>query len=331
MKKIWAYLGLAYALSWTVLIPLIRFHANEEVLILGICGPSFAAMLLARSGVSQPHRLRRLLWFVASTLAGWIVLIFTREWRGTTPHWPVQIKAWLILPAMLPAWVISGAFSKDPGIRSLLRTLVHPPNWRWLVIALLSMPAFLLLPSALAHLFGMPLQWPARQSSAGAYAAAGIVKFSYNLLFAGVLEEPGWRGFLLQRLQYKYSPLLASIFVWLPWAIWHVPLDFGGWVASSLILYLEIRVIFLIPLTILTTWIYNRSGGAILAAALFHASFNTFPLILLFVPKMYALIFVWAGYVVVKDRMWRPMLYASCISFLAISISSREIVCGRLA
>ena len=305
MKKLWTYLGLAYALSWIVLIPLIRFHANEEVLIFGICGPAFAAMLLSRSGVSQPDRLRRLLWFAAATLAGWIVLIFTSEWRGTAPHWPVQIKAWLILPAMLPAWVISGAFSKDPGIRSLLRTLVQPPNWRWPLIALLSMPAFLLLPSALAHLFGMPMQWPPPQSSAWAYAAAGIVKFSYNLLFTAVLEEPGWRGFLLQRLQHKYSPLLASIFVWLPWALWHAPLDFGGWVASSLVLYLEIRVIFLIPLTILTTWIYNRSGGSILAAALFHAGFNTFPILLPFVPKIYALIFVWAGYVVVKDRMWR--------------------------
>jgi membrane protease YdiL (CAAX protease family) len=170
------------------------------------------------------------------------------------------------------------------------------------------MPAFLLLPSALAHFFGMPMQWPAHQSSAGAYAAAGIVKFSDSLLFAGVLEEPGWRGFLLRRLQYKYSPLFASILVWLPSALWHAPLDFGGWVASSLILYLEIRVIFLIPLTILITWIYNRSGGAILAAALFHATFNTFPLILPFVPKMYALIFVWAGYVVVKDRMWRRLV-----------------------
>lgn len=311
MRKVWAFLGLAYGLSWLALMPLIRLHANEEVLILGICGPAFAAMLLSRSGASQssvlsePHRLKRLLWFVAVTLLGWVVLIFTSEWRGVHPHWPVHIKLWLILPAMLPAWVVSGAFSKDPGIRGLLRTLIHPFNWRWPAIALFSMPAFLLLPSALAHLFGAPLQRPAQQGSAWAYVASGIVKFCYSLLFAAVLEEPGWRGFLLQRLQHKFSPLLASLFVWLPWALWHAPLDFGGWVANSWILYLEIRVIFLIPLTILITWIYNRSGHAILAAALFHASFNTFPIILPFVPKMYALIFVWAGYVVVKDRMWR--------------------------
>jgi membrane protease YdiL (CAAX protease family) len=307
MKKIWAYVGLSYALSWLVLIPLIHWHANEEVLILGICGPAFAAMLLSRSGKSQPDRCRRILWFIGSTALGWVVLIFTSEWRGTHPHWPVQIKPWLIAPAMLPGWVISGAFSKDPGVRNLLGSLVRPPNWRWPAIALLSMPAFLLLPSALAHAFGAPLQWPAPQSSAGMYAASGIVKFSYALIFTGVLEEPGWRGFLLERLQRRYSPLVASLLVWLPWSLWHAPLDLGGWVANSLILYLEIRVIFLIPLTILTTWIYNRSGHAILAAAIFHAGFNTFPLILPFVPKMYVLIFVWAGYAIVKDRMCRPL------------------------
>ena len=300
MKKIWAYIGLAYALSWPALILLIRLHANEEVLILGICGPAFAAMLLSRSPVSHPDRRRRFLWFIAMTLLGWIVLILHA-------HWPVQIRFWLIAPAMLPAWVISGAFSKDQGIRSLLRSLVHPPDWRWPAVALLSMPAFLLVPSVLVHMFGVPFQWPAPQNSAWMYIASGIVRFGYSLLFAAVLEEPGWRGLLLERLQQRFSPLAASLLVWLPWALWHAPLDFGGWVANSLILYLEIRVIFLIPLTILTTWIYNRSGHAILAAAIFHASLNTFPLILPFVQKTYVLIFVWAGYVVVKDKMWRRL------------------------
>jgi membrane protease YdiL (CAAX protease family) len=238
VTKIWAYIGLAYALSWPLLS---RSGASH-------------------SGVSQPDRRRRFLWFIAMTLLGWIVLVFTSEWRGVRAHWPVQIKFWLIAPAMLPAWVISGAFSKDRGIHSLLRSLVHPPDWRWPAVALLSMPAFLLVPSVLVHMFGVPFQWPAPQNSAWMYIASGIVRFGYSLLFAAVLEEPGWRGFLLERLQCKFSPLAASLLVWLPWALWHAPLDFGGWVANSLILYLEIRVIFLIPLTILTTWIYNREG-----------------------------------------------------------------------
>ena len=91
MRRIWAFLALAYALSWLALIPLIHFGANEEVLILGICGPAFAAMLLSRSGQTKPDWQRRLVWFAVMTMLGWVVLIFTSEWRGVEPHWPVQV------------------------------------------------------------------------------------------------------------------------------------------------------------------------------------------------------------------------------------------------
>jgi uncharacterized protein len=131
------------------------------------------------------------------------------------------------------------------------------------------------------------------------------------LLFTAVLEEPGWRGFLLPRLQQRFSPLLASILVWLPWALWHAPLDFSGGVGKSWLRYLEIRVVFLIPIAIILTWLYNRSGGNLLAVASFHAGMNTFPVVLPYAPKMLGLIFVVAIYVIVRERMWRPILVTS--------------------
>jgi uncharacterized membrane protein YadS len=70
-------------------------------------------------------------------------------------------------------------------------------------------------------------------------------------------------------------------------------------------MYLEIRVIFLIPLVILLTWLYNRSGRSIQASAMFHASMNTFPFILPYSVPGFALLFGVAGYVIVADRMWR--------------------------
>ena len=73
----------------------------------------------------------------------------------------------------------------------------------------------------------------------------------------------------------------------------------------NLIYYLKVRVIFLIPITIIMTWIYNRSGGNILSTAIFHAGMNTFPFILPYVPAVLGLLFVWATYAVVADRMWR--------------------------
>ena len=131
MNKIWAYLGLAYAsvvagidsayspacerrgFDSRHLRPRVCRHAAVPFRYIASGSPPASAVV---------HR------HDAVRLGG---ADLTSEWRGVRPHWPVHIKAWLILPAMLPAWVISGAFSKDPGIRSLLRTLVHPPNWRW--------------------------------------------------------------------------------------------------------------------------------------------------------------------------------------------------------
>jgi uncharacterized protein len=129
--------------------------------------------------------------------------------------------------------------------------------------------------------------------------------FLFNMFFVAVLEEPGWRGFLLDHLQDKFSPLAASMAVWLPWALWHAPLDYYRPVRFSLVMYLEIRVVFLIPIVIILTWLYNRSGQSIQTCALFHASMNTFPFVLPYFAPGFGLLFVAAAYAVVADRMWR--------------------------
>ena len=64
-------------------------------------------------------------------------------------------------------------------------------------------------------------------------------------------------------------------------------------------------MVFLMPIAIILTWLCNRSGGSLLAVALFHAGMNTFPFVLPYAPKMLALIFVVAAYVIFAQRMWR--------------------------
>jgi len=93
--------------------------------------------------------------------------------------------------------------------------------------------------------------------------------------------------------------------VWLPWALWHGPLDYYRPERFSLAMYLELRVVFLIPLVILMTWLYNRSGRSIQSTVLFHASMNTFPFVMPYFPPGFALLFVAAALVVVLERMWR--------------------------
>jgi membrane protease YdiL (CAAX protease family) len=304
---------IAIGLSWCFWIPAIRLHAGVDMLILGAAGPAAAAMLLSYRGErvgsggaerAGPSFWSRLKSFLPLLLICWAVLTLSDEWREGV-RWPIRFMPVLLIPSVAPAWIISGASSSDIGVRGLLRTLVRPPGWRWTAVAFLSMPVFLLLPAAAMYLLGGQVAWPRMSGTCWSFAAVSAAALLRNLLFDGVLEEPGWRGFMLNRLLRRFSPLTASLLVWLPWALWHAPLDFADWVSGGLATYLQIRVLFFIPVAIIMTWLYNRSGHAILAVAVFHAGLNTFPFILPYAPSMVPLIFVWAAWVVVSDKMWR--------------------------
>lgn len=48
----------------------------------------------------------------------------------------------------------------------------------------------------------------------------------------------------------------------------------------------------MIPITIILTWFYRRSGGSIQTTVLFHASMNTIPFGLPYFPPAWAVIFL---------------------------------------
>lgn len=133
-----------------------------------------------------------------------------------------------------------------------------------------------------------------------------LVEFGFAFFYGGgVSEDPEWRGFLLPRLQQRMSPLFASLLIWLPWTLWHAPLDFAGYGGATLPDYLRNRVIILVATCIIMTWLYNRSGGAIPTAALFHSAFNIAPDFISSARWSFLLIVVVALGVVVMDKMWK--------------------------
>jgi membrane protease YdiL (CAAX protease family) len=300
---VWMYLTLAFLFSWVAWILVIKLHAREEFLNFGTVGPAFAAILLSRRQTASSRPWLRVVTFLVLLVLGWIVLSWHYSWRDS-PDRSFGLNPWLIAPALFPAWIISGVFSKDSGVSGFLKRLVHAPG-RYSLLALLFFPALLLIPAWIAHRFHQPLIVPELEGSAAASVAPAAVFFLYNIFFVAVLEEPGWRGFLLDRLQQRWSPLMASLLVWLPWALWHAPLDYFRPVRFSPSVYLQLRVAFLIPIVIILTWLYNRSGRSIQATAIFHASMNTFPFILPYFTPGLGLLFVVAVYAVISDRMWR--------------------------
>lgn len=95
------------------------------------------------------------------------------------------------------------------------------------------------------------------------------------LVFYGFGEEVGWRGFALPTLRAQLSPVNATLFVTLIWALWHAPLFAFSPGLSSL--GLGGSVGWLLSLTtgsFLLTWLTDRARGSILIAAGFHATMD---------------------------------------------------------
>ncbi len=248
--KVWTFLALAFGFSWVMWIGAIKLGLGEEFLNVGTAGPALAAVILSRRRDPDERRRSGGEWLAFAVLLAfcWIVLSLHYLWRNGGGL-EFRLNPLLLLPALWPAWILSRVFSSNAGVRGLLRRLLHPPN-RWSAFALLFFPLLLGIPTALAHALGAQLVWPDAKGSVLAAVATGFVFFLFNLLFVATLEEPGWRGFLLDHLQHKLSPLSASFLVWLPWAVWHAPVDYYRPGPFSWINYVLLRGVFLVPLTI---------------------------------------------------------------------------------
>jgi len=179
------------------------------------------------------------------------------------------------------ALIMTGLTLGREGIINLLkRYLIWRVDWKWYLVAFFLIPitSFIAI-SANAALTGTPIDF----SNVLAYEIFGP---SANLLLLAVPfflfdaiangEEMGWRGYVLPRLQAKYSALIASLILAILWAIWHIPKFVAHWDTMTF-LWFTVNVI---AKAILMTWMYNSTRGSLLLVTLFHASFNATGLLL---------------------------------------------------
>lgn len=103
-----------------------------------------------------------------------------------------------------------------------------------------------------------------------------VVPFLLRVLIYGPFpEELGWRGYVLDRLQARWSALASSLILGAVWALWHLPLFFirdmnphhshGAW---SLWFWLFMAEV--VAMGIIYTWIFNNTRRSTLAAMIFH-------------------------------------------------------------
>jgi membrane protease YdiL (CAAX protease family) len=113
------------------------------------------------------------------------------------------------------------------------------------------------------------------------YLLGYLFSFALVTVLGGpLLEEGGWRGFALPRMERLHGPLLASLILGVLWALWHLP-EFlvSSWTASmggGGILSIILFTLGAITFTIVITWVFNNTRASLLLAILVHSSIDTF-------------------------------------------------------
>jgi hypothetical protein len=308
-----AFFLLTYAITWPgLLLTYFLFPGNqlvEGLTSLMIFSPALAAMLISSLSRPKPLHARsraRLIAFSLAWLAAAVVgVLYFWKVAGVTSL-PITI-VFNCLFALLPAWVISSAYARNPGIREHFSTLLRPRGPAvWYLVIFLIFPGVQLLDIGLTRLMGGEAQFILDRMDIGSAAIFLALEFLRGFLeTGGINEESGWRGFALPRLQARYPVIVSIAIVWFFWAAWHLPYDFGR--GQQLAEVLENRLLWTLVMAILISWIYNRTNGSILAPALLHPAMNTFGNNL-GGWRLSGYIFIGlALFAIVFDRMWKKL------------------------
>ncbi|WP_276277430.1 type II CAAX endopeptidase family protein [Haloarcula regularis] len=167
------------------------------------------------------------------------------------------------LSALVVVW--AGSDSVRAWARQIVDWRVAP---RWYVAALTIPLVLVALTSVGLELVGTsvdPGLLPGR-------ASLVLVSFVSIALVGGGNEEPGWRGFALPKLEERYSPVSATLILGVVWALWHLPLlatgptTFHGLAEFvDLAPSIGVRILNIVGIAFILTWIYNETGSVLLA------------------------------------------------------------------
>jgi len=240
---------------------------------IGVFGPTFAALIV--SGTAAGELRRNSLRAIPIVLAPLVVpgLLIAQA----APAKVAQLPPLPSVAAVIVAAVVVAFFS--PLNRRLLLPATGEPQARpgvgWIVLSVTLLPALFLGAWLVAGSRSGVLEISALQGGPIASLWIVVVCFAHNLLLGGSLgEEIGWRGFLLPALLRRMGPLAASVVLGVVWGLWHLPIDLAVGFGLHGIGAVVARVFFAVPLSVLFTWFFLRSGGSMLVALLLHTSIN---------------------------------------------------------
>jgi membrane protease YdiL (CAAX protease family) len=213
-----------------------------------------------------------LAFFVIIIALGWIaVIVSTAIMPIDAEHEMTVVHVLFVFFIASPSAVgilLTGVVDGREGLRELfsraVRWRVHP---KWYAAALLVPFSIFGLSYLVQGLLGGPL--------APINFVEQLAFFIPVALMACLLEEFGWRGFALPRLQRRHNALVSALIVGLGWALWHAAVNYLGRVAQAgtmLIPLLLIATQFNFAESVLLSWVHNNTRNSMLLVILGHFS-----------------------------------------------------------
>lgn len=149
-------------------------------------------------------------------------------------------------------------------------------RWYWWILFIVLPPAFHLVSIGIYLLLGgapPPFEFWSRLAANPLFGLVAVLLYFYQ----GGIEEPGWRGYMQDRLQIRLGPLLAALLVGLVHTFWHLPTFFivgTNQMRWGFGLDFWFFVAFVTASSFYTAWAYNDNGRSTLAAMLLHTTGN---------------------------------------------------------
>lgn len=175
-----------------------------------------------------------------------------------TPERYLPFAALGVLGPLLAATVLSFREGGRAGVERLYAPLLR---WRvhvaWYVVALA-------VPGALLTSLLWLLNAAGRQGPLGYWPGVNGVIFG---LVLSLVEEVGWRGYALPRLQARWGAFTASATVGVFWYLWHIPMFLGMGVPLNLG---PVMLLYFTGASLLLTWIYNGTNKSLLLVVFAH-------------------------------------------------------------
>ena len=241
------------------------------------------------SNVTRPSGISG--WMKRHPLVAYFVLAYALTWALIVPIMlsqrglgifdlpdPLLLALFLLstfsgpLPAAL---ILTSIIDGASGRQQLLRRMFQ---WRvglgWYLLVIAGYPLIFLVGltfySGAAPWIALIQKWPLIFTYYLPIAAIGII-------FPGLGEEPGWRGFALPRLQLQYGPLTGSLILGTLHGLWHLPAYFiPGTILEGPFNFTQFaaNTCLIIALTFIWTWLFNHAGQSILFAMFVHGVSN---------------------------------------------------------